>query len=300
MKSWLVNDTLTCIPGTKTLWHDLLEWIPHLEDPINGYVPFQFINKFVEDKAEEEGAPDLVIRNCTFFPPLDLKSKTISILQDIYEGVNKQRQIQVANDSDLVIFNSAFTKSFYEKDITAKSVIIPLGVDFNLFKPSSNVEQGIPNNSILFIGSATDYPKGFNIVKRLVHTTNHNFCLVMKDDFEWDHPRVKVFNKVSHEKLVRIINSCSVALCTSVHETQHLAGIECLACDIPVVATNVGCYYGLESGAWGEKADTVRSFSSAIERILKNPKQYSPRSTFLSYDKEAIKDRWISAVESIL
>ena len=22
---WLVNDTLTCIPGTKTIWHDLLE-----------------------------------------------------------------------------------------------------------------------------------------------------------------------------------------------------------------------------------------------------------------------------------
>ena len=31
-KGWLVNDCLTCIPGTKTFWHDLLEWIPTLED----------------------------------------------------------------------------------------------------------------------------------------------------------------------------------------------------------------------------------------------------------------------------
>ena len=42
-KGWLVNDCLTCIPGTKTLWHDLLEWMPNLIDKTNGYTDFRYL-----------------------------------------------------------------------------------------------------------------------------------------------------------------------------------------------------------------------------------------------------------------
>ena len=37
---WLVNDTLTCIPGTITFWHNLLEWFPELLDKTNGYTNY--------------------------------------------------------------------------------------------------------------------------------------------------------------------------------------------------------------------------------------------------------------------
>ena len=37
---WLINDCLTTIPGTKTFWHDLLDWIPNLEDKTLGYTSF--------------------------------------------------------------------------------------------------------------------------------------------------------------------------------------------------------------------------------------------------------------------
>ena len=32
---WLVNDCLTCIPGSETWWHDMLRWFPNLEDKTN-------------------------------------------------------------------------------------------------------------------------------------------------------------------------------------------------------------------------------------------------------------------------
>ena len=223
MKGWLVNDTLTCIPGTKTLWHDLLDWIPELKSPIDGYLPFAVLDNFICAKAAVEGAPDFVVRNCTFFPPLKIKTKTISILQDIYEGAERNRQIEVANNSDLVIFNSECTKSFYEQEVKTRTEVIPLGIDFDHFKPSEETHEDVLPNSILFIGAATNYPKGFDLVRELVESTNHNYCLVMKDDFSWEHPRVKVFNSVDHDELVKIINSCSLAICTSLHETQHLA-----------------------------------------------------------------------------
>jgi len=300
MKGWLVNDRLTCIPGTKTLWHDLLEWIPGLEDPINGFVPFNYLREYINQKSQAEGRPDFVVRNCTFFPPLELETKTVSILQDIYDGQEKQNQIKVANLSDLVIYNSKFTKSFYKDEITTRSEVIPLGIDFDHFQPTDARDPEVLPQSVLFIGAANDYPKGFNVVRELVDRTQYNFCLVMKDDFSWDHPRVKVFNNVDHKRLVTIINSCAVTICTSVHETQHLAGLECAACNIPIVATNVGCYHGLSSGVWGKKAIDTSDFIVGIHDVLRKQGTYSPRSFFKDYDKEIIKDKWRTAIESIV
>ena len=300
MKGWLVNDTLTCIPGTKTLWHDLLDWIPNLVDPVNGYVPFGQLNSFVDQKSQAEGVPDFVIRNCTFFPPLEIKTKTVSILQDIYDGPQKQQQIEVANSSDLVIYNSNFTKSFYRDQVTSDPVVIPLGIDFDHFCPREVSHPEVLPNSVLFIGAANNYPKGFDMVKSLVENTDYNFCLVMKDGFSWEHPRVKVFNKVNHDELVTIINSCKVAICTSVHETQHLAGLECAACDVPIVATDVGCYHGIENGPWGHKAKRLEDFVEGLRLVLSNLDNYSPRSYFKDYDKSVISKTWQDAIESIL
>ena len=42
---WLVNDTLTCIPGTITFWHNLLEWNPYLIDKTNGYTNFSVLSQ---------------------------------------------------------------------------------------------------------------------------------------------------------------------------------------------------------------------------------------------------------------
>ncbi len=68
---WLVNDTLTCIPGTKTFWHDLLEWLPTLKDKCNGYTPFNLLPYNIEkDYAIEK--PDYIIRNATYFRKLNI------------------------------------------------------------------------------------------------------------------------------------------------------------------------------------------------------------------------------------
>lgn len=302
MKGWLVNDTLTCIPGTKTFWHDLLDWIPDLEDKVNGYRSFPTLAEYMEETAAKEGPPDYVIRNGTFFRPMSFETKTISLIQDIYNTPQKVTQIEVGSSSDCVVYNSEFTKSFYYKHIYTPSKVIPLGVDFDHFCPSEEKHPHVLPNSILFVGAANNYPKGFNIVRELVEKTDYNFCLVMKDGFEWEHPRVRVFNQVDHNVLRKIYNSCSIILCTSVHETQHLAGVEGAACGLPVVATNVGVYYNEPDGEWGHRvSSSTEDFTKAIKKIMDNPNSYNPREYFLKkgLDKASCKNSWITLVNDI-
>lgn len=303
-KGWLVNDTLTCIPGTKTFWHDLLEWIPNLEDKCNGLTPFYALANNIENEAKQFGLPDYIVRNASYFRKINLPVKTISLLQDYIP--NDMVQLSVCNDSDLVVFNSPYTKALYQDKITTKSVMIPLGVDFEKFKPLNTDfcdELGILPNSILFIGANNENPKGFDIMNKIIENTNYNFCLVMKDNFVSNNPRVKVFNKIDHNMLVKVINSCKLLVCTSRVETLHLAGVEAAACNIPLVTSNVGVYFGLNDGFWGcnTKSNDYLAFISKIEYVLTNYEYFKPREEFLKMglDTNTCKNKWIELIDKI-
>jgi glycosyltransferase involved in cell wall biosynthesis len=295
-KGWLVNDTLTCIPGTKTFWHDLLENVPGLVDKTDGNTSFNILPHKIVEYANIEGVPDYIIRNASFFSKINLTVPTISLLQDLGHG-----RIDVCNSSTVVVFNSPYTKANY-RNIQAPTEIIPLGVDFDFFKSDKSYKEelGIMEDSILFIGSSDFHPKGFDKVLHLIENSNYNFCLVMKDEFQINHPRVKVFNKVSHDKLLKIINSCALLICTSVVETQHLAGLEAAACNIPLVTTNVGVYYDKEDAEWGLKV-LDGNFKPKIDYVLNNRDKFSPREYFLNlgYDKKNCMKKWRELVEKI-
>jgi glycosyltransferase involved in cell wall biosynthesis len=123
----------------------------------------------------------------------------------------------------------------------------------------------------------------------------------MKDNFTMDHPRVKVFNRIPHEVLVKVMNSCSLLICTSVVETQHLAGIEAAACDLPLVTTDVGVYYGKEDGEWGVKV-LDGNFKVKVDYVMDNLNNFSPRKHFLElgYDKPSCMNKWNKLIKSIL
>jgi len=300
-KGWLVNDCLTCIPGTKTLWHNLLEWIPGLEDKTNGYTEYRVLPNYIESEARTHGHPDYVIRNGTFFRNLNLNSKTISLLQDCYEG--NTQQIQVSNSSDVTVFNSPFTKAFFGDKITSKVVTIPLGVDSTHFNKTEDhsEELGILPDSILFVGANNEHPKGFDLMLDIINNTEYNFCLVMKDNFTMNHPRVKVFNRLNQDQIKKVYNSCKLIVCTSRIETQHLVGIEGGFCGLPIVATNVGIYYGLENGEWGRKVGNLEEFKTEIEYILNNYNDFNPRAYFLTMgcDIESCKNKWLEIIEDL-
>ena len=292
-KGWLINDCLTCIPGTKTLWHDLLEWMPNLVDKTNGYTDFRHLADVLESQATTD-RPDYIVRNASYFRKLNVDSFTISLMQDPFNG----GQLDVLNSSDVVVFNSEFMRQSCINQINPKKeAVIPLGIDFDFFRPlgrSFRTELGIPERAILFIGADNKW-KGFDQVRWLIDNTDLNFCLVMKDSISINNDRCVTFNSVDHPTLLKIINSCSVCLCTSVMETQHLSSIEAGACGLPVITTNVGIHYGKEGGQWGEKIPDGSSGEDVQDIILKAlDSQYETREHFIEfgYDKISCQNSW--------
>ena len=303
IKGWLVNDTLSCIHGVRTLWHNLLEWFPNLEDKTNGYTDYSILAEVIEnDIGNTDKKPDYIIRNGTYFRKLNTHIKSIILIQDnvINNSYLFNQQLSTLNAANtIVVFNSKYVYNKYEPFMIHRNYkIIPLGIDFNFFKPNhSDVEL----NSVLYIGSSDNYPKGFDRVLKIVDDMpEQNFCFIMKDDFKIDHPRIKVFNKIDSNTVVSIINSCICAICTSREETQHLAGIECGACDIPIVATSVGIYDdNKDSQEWGLIADDT-NFVDKINYVIQNRTQFKPRSFFEKiYTNEICKNNWIELIDSI-
>src|SRR3989304_1145345 len=195
-RGWLVNDTLTCIPNTRTLWHDLLDLLPSLIDMTGGRTDFSQLPAKIEQAAEPL-PPDYIIRNATFFRRLNVKTKTISLLQDICHGYTRDTQLDVINNSDIIVFNSKYTKSKYMAHVRSGSDtrVVPIGTDFEKFSPinitGNQTDLGILPNSLLFVGAGNEYPKGFDRIRKLIDTTNYNFCLVLKDRTRITHPRVR-------------------------------------------------------------------------------------------------------------
>lgn len=299
-KGWLVNDNLTCIPGTKTLWHDLLEWIPDLED-MTGF-PFPVLADEIEQRAVSRQTPDFIIRNATYFRKMNLSCKMISLLQDI---VDNSMQREVLDTSDRIVVNSEYTLSRYPYLINDRRVtIIPLGIDFNLFHPIEDKEAlrskwGIRGDSVLFIGAVSDVKGWPDLVRIIERDSQLNYVLVLKDEnpVHISTNNYQIFRRLNHKDLVEVINACNVGICTSITETQHLAGIEMGACGLPIVTTNVGSYYNREAGDWG---CVYKDPLSAIYHMLSLELNNEPREYWLQkgFDKERCKNGWLEVCQN--
>jgi glycosyltransferase involved in cell wall biosynthesis len=242
---WLVNDKLTCIPGTRTFWHYLLEWFPGLKDMTGA--DFDSLPRVVEYSCPY---PDYIIRNATYFRPLSVSVPTFSLLQDIVPVGSHLRGNQLAvSRGSTIIFPSYYAESKYPE--IEDGLVIPLGVDFSTFAPGPPKREkwNIAEGAVLFVGSG-DPIKGFATALQLSEHSFRPFVFVMKDDTPVSTGN-RVLRHLSSTELREVINCCAVGIVPSLEETQHLAGIEMGACGLPLVTTNVGAYWNRPEGAWG-------------------------------------------------
>jgi glycosyltransferase involved in cell wall biosynthesis len=294
-KGWLVNDTLTCIPNTRTFWHDLLDWFPNLEDKCNGYTDYSVLAQTIESIDDR---PDYIIRNGSYFRRLNIDVPTFCLIQDTSDN---PMQTEVINTSTCVVFASKETHNLYKDRINPNNVrVIEQSSDFNFFKPISERHPEVLPNSVIFIGDSSHEKKGFHRVLNLIESmTDFNFCLVMKDDTNIDvipqhsRSRVKIFNKVDRDTVRVLINSSVCAICTSGNEEGHFAGIEIGACDIPMVARPMGCYLDRKDDkSWGLISED-EDFPETIRYVVNNRDTFSPRKYYSKeYTLERCREKW--------
>jgi len=125
------------------------------------------------------------------------------------------------------------------------AIVVPNGVDFTVFKPvDRNYAKEIAGfdmakKTVSFIADPKRYSKNYDLAMKA-------FSLVKYEDVE-----LKVSYNISPAKMVYYINASDVVLLTSRWEGSPNIIKEALACNVPIVSTDVGDVNELLAGVKG-------------------------------------------------
>ena len=133
-------------------------------------------------------------------------------------------------------WNSLIVKSKSLSDkLQLKNInIIPNGVDFNLFKPLdkrySMNRIRLDNNKkhVLFAASPNRLEKNFNLAKKAF------------DNLNIDHIELHCLDNIDYKDIPFYMNACNVILLTSLWEGSPNVIKEAMACNRPIVSTDIG------------------------------------------------------------
>lgn len=188
-------------------------------------------------------------------------------------------------------------KVVYRKD---RSVIIPNGVRMDQFNTQSEVSKksmGLSEDvrHVLFLGSPHDKNKNIQLLKSSLRQLNLN-----------DVELLNVFD-VPHNQVVQyLLVSDVVSLCSFSEGSPNVVK-EAMACNKPIVATNVGDVAWLLEGLEGcyVSDHSVEDFSRKVEKALIFAKKYQSTTGReqlykLGLDAKSTADRIIELYHSLI
>lgn len=268
MNIWLVNDRLTCMPGARTFWMDLLEEFDMVD---KCGVRFDRLAASIEMAIGEEGEPDIIVRNGTYFRQIRSTAKQIAFVQDLHASK------EVLESADLVVWTTEYIRWWYETNRAPvrvkKSVVIPVGMDFEFWCPSVYNHEG----PIMFVGHPVARPKGWPDFERLMDAMpERQFqTATLTAPFPRPRPNLTIYKRQSSVQMRELYRQASLLVCCSVTDPQHLTGTEAGACGLPIVATNVGIYWNRQPASWGMRYEHDACY--AVEYTLRCADVMQPR-----------------------
>lgn len=174
-----------------------------------------------------------------------------------------------------------------------KSFIVPNGIDVKHFKPS--IKKTHKRKKILFLGDKNNVRKNFKLVDNaLKFLTKHSFKLITP------YP-------IKHSEIVNYLNDADILVFPSFMEGSPNVIKEAMACNCPIVATNVGdieWLFGNEPGQY--LADfTPEDFANKIEQALNFVEKHEKtngrdRILELGLDSETVAKKIIEIYKSVL
>lgn len=230
------------------LYKDTVELIKlyHLHKKIASEIKFKNYDCIFVHPSKFTQAPFLLkfLRNkCVYYceeplrivydPLVASNIKRIVFPKNIYEFINRKirKWIDAENFkcASIILANSSYSKEFIEKSYGKSAEVCYLGVNVNLFKPSS-IEKTV---DVLFIGNKD---KSYDLLNKALNL------------FKANRPSVRtVFREnkkiyVSDEELVELYNKSKVLVVLNQNEPFGLIPLEAMSCGTPVIAVEEGGY----------------------------------------------------------
>ncbi len=179
-----------------------------------------------------------------------------------------------------------------------KAIIIPCGINFDLFKPMPKEEAreklNLPKDKklILWAGHYHRPEKRFDIVKEAV-------AIAQKQD-----PSIEfvLVSQQPHEVIPTYMNACDVLLLVSDAEGSPMVVKEAMACNLPVVSVPVGDTAEVIGGTEGcylctqDPADVAEK----LMLVLKQPRRTNGREDIRHMDGGSIARRIKAIYEEVL
>lgn len=176
--------------------------------------------------------------------------------------------------------------------------VIPSGIDLEKFHPVEKRQArhilSLPEGElVLFAGDKSNPRKRFSLIEQAVNLAKNeipNLDLVAAD-------------QVPHEIIPLYMSACDVLLLASVHEGSPNVVKEALACNLPVVSTDVGDVRERIDSIEGcvicddDKPETL---AAGILFVLSHKKRVDGRKTVIELDEIALTQKLISVYKKAL
>ena len=262
---------------------------------INGY-----INNLAHLKKEIcEFNPDIVHAHYGFSGLLANLQRKVPVITTFHGS-----DINLITNRPFSVLTSLLSKSsiFISQKLSRKliikgrSAIIPSGVDLDLFFPVDKVESrkqlGLPIHEklVLFAGSFDNRIKNYPLAKAATDSLNNVRLIEMKG--------------YKRKEVALLMNACDMALLTSIHEGSPQFIKEAMACNRPVVSTDVGDVKNIFGNVAGcfittqDKTDIADKIKLAFE--FSNTKDGRQRIMDLGMDLKNVTTRVLEVYNIVL
>ena len=181
-----------------------------------------------------------------------------------------------------IIFVSAVTREKF--NLSAKTVILPNGIDENLLQAAEKTD-----NSILFISSIDRYKKGLDILLKSfsrispfyqnvglsIAGTGRDFDVIKGEIDSLPanvKKNIKLLGWVSGEEKIKAISRALFTVLPSRHESAPITIMEAAACGRPVIVSDIPELKFVEEHGFGLRfpSESVRGLREKMETLLNN------------------------------